>query len=478
MNEHDIRTSTGAVKLPGGTFGQLFPLPISPFERYMLLDDSNEYPMSFVLIVNLKGCLHRVSFEQSALFAIERHPLLMSRVGHVRGKGQCWLPEPTPAVPIDWQDGGQPVRNSVRQRIDLTREIGVRISVNRVPESAEVLFEFHHACTDGIGGVQFIGDLLAHYARLTALEGDELPEMEAVDVERLRARERFSISDSETSSKSVNSPFVLFRKLMKLVRRSPAPLVATRNHQRSGAALEFPAMISRTIERTELQRLKVVAAQKSVELNDLYMFEMFQTLRDWNRNHSAAPDDQWLRIGMPTSLRTPQHDQMPAANVVSYMFLTRRAGDFDRPEEMLAGIHRQTSMVVNERLGRLAVNGLRYVLKVPGLLWCLLRLNRCFCTAILANVGDIRRQFRVRFPLKQGKCVAGNVVLESLMGSPPVRPNTRLSTSMGTYGGSLFINLHCDPRSFSREQAEELADLFVNRLRRISPAAADESKVA
>ena len=113
--------------------------------------------------------------------------------------------------------------------------------------------------------------------------------------------------------------------------------------------------------------------------------------------------------------------------------------------------------------------GLKYMLKIPGLLRCLLRMNRCFTSAILTNVGDIRRQFTARFPLKQARCVAGNVILDVLKGAVPVRPNTRLSASVGTYAGNLYINMHCDPLSFTREQAEELSDLFVNRLKQLIP---------
>ena len=132
---------------------------------------------------------------------------------------------------------------------------------------------------------------------------------------------------------------------------------------------------------------------------------------------------------------------------------------------LLADIHRQTSAIVNESQGRFVATGLKYVTKFPRFLWCLLRFNRCFTSVILSNVGDIRRQFTARFPLKQGRCVVGNVTLEALTGAVPIRRNTRLSTSMGTYAGKLYINLHCDPQSFTREQAEEISDLFVDCLK-------------
>lgn len=457
----------------------VFPLLLSPFERYMVMDDTNDYPMSFVLIVKLKGTVDRTVFEQAVVFALKRHPLLMSLVANVKGQGWSWVPVADPAPQIDWEQNGSPLRVPEEQRIDLTREIGLRVWVNWTQASSELVFQFHHACTDGLGGVQFIGDLLACYGQQTTAAGDELPEIEPVRFDRLRARATFSAVESEAPPKSVSCPFMLCRRLLKLLRRGPVPLAATRKKFGPGTFLEFPAIISRVIERPLLQQLKVVAARKAVELNDLYLLEMFQTIREWNLRHGRGKENQWLRIGMPTSLRTPLHDQMPAANVVSYMFLTRRAGDCNNPDQMLADIHRQTSTIVNQQQGRFLAIGLKYVLKVPGLLRCLLRMNRCFTSVILTNVGDIRRQFTARFPLKQGRCVAGNVTLDVLTGAVPVRPNTRLSTSVGTYAGNLYINMHCDPLSYTREQAEQLADLFVNRLKQMIPAdVASETKAA
>jgi NRPS condensation-like uncharacterized protein len=443
----------------------------------MVKDDSESYPMTFVLIVTLKGNLDRTIFEQAVQFALKRHPLLMSKVQNVRGKGLCWLPVDDLRPQIDWRETG-PLNPPRHERIDLQNEIGLRIWVDWKAASSELVFQFHHACTDGLGGVQFIGDLLADYGMKTTPEGGELPEIEPVRFDRLRARATFSAAESEAPPKTVSCPFMLTRRLIKLIRRQPTPLAAP---QRTPAEtrLAFPAIISRMIERPVLQQLKVVAARHGVELNDLYLREMFQTVRDWNQRYGKGSDDQWLRIGMPTSLRTPLHDQMPAANVVSYMFLTRRAGDCQKPDELLADIHRQTSTIVNQQQGRFLAIGLKYVLKIPGMLWGLLRMNRCYTSVILTNVGDIRRQFTARFPLKQARCVAGNVTLDVLTGAVPVRPNTRLSTSVGTYGGNLYINMHCDPHSFTQQQAEELADLYLTRLKNLIPAdMAEERRVA
>jgi NRPS condensation-like uncharacterized protein len=481
MNRFDTASaSEGTAQSPGESTRDLFPLPLSPFERYMALDDTRAYPMTFVLMLKLKGNLRRDPFQQAAHFALERHPLLASRICHFRGKGSCWVPVATPTPQICWGNSGfsqqSAVREAaVRERIDLAREIGIRISVDADSDRADVLFEFHHACTDGLGAVQFIGDLLADYGQLTTKDGDERPEIEPVNFDALRAREDYSTNKGEQAAKSFSYPYLLGRLTKLLLRRRPVPVARPRPTQHVGTVLRFPAMISRTLDRTQVQQLKAVAARKGVTLNDLYLLETFRTIRDWNRAQGRGRDDQWLRIGMPTNLRTPVHERMPAANVVSYMFLARRAGDCDRPDEMLARIHRQTSLAVHARLGRITVMGLKYVQKVPGLLWCLLRRNRCFCSAILTNAGDISRQFYVRFPLNEGRCVAGNVTLEALTASPTIRPKTRLAISVLTYAGTVFIGLRCDPHCFTREQAEDLADSFVNRLKQSSsnPSSSD-----
>lgn len=446
----------------------LFPLRLTPFEQFMLLDDRADYPMVFVIAIRVSGVLLREEFDAALQVGLDRHPLLTCFVHRVAGAGLCWVPSRAHRPQLDWAEDNRPLTCPATEQIDLTREHGLRIWVRREPTQARVSFQFHHACCDGLGAVQFIGDLLAAYGQRTVSSGIEAPELKAILPDRLLERANFSAHDFEEGRKPFASPWVIARRLFKLLRRSPVPLAAADDRRPlSVPDLPFPAIVTRVLERSVVQQLKAIAARKAVALNDLYLLEMFQTIRKWNRDHRRAGDHHWLRICMPTSLRTPRHDQMPAANVMSCMFLTRRASDCDQPDRLLTDIHRQTSAIVNEQQGRFLTTGLRYLLKIPGLLPWLLRWNGCFTTVILANVGEVRRQFTAQFPLRQGRCVAGNVALESLEGAAHVRPNTRLATSLGTYAGNLYINLHCDPRSFTRQQAEEMADLFTDRLQQL-----------
>ncbi|NLF07741.1 MAG: hypothetical protein GX594_07145, partial [Pirellulaceae bacterium] len=45
------------------TTAAIFPLPLTAFERYMLLDDSPGYPMVFALSARLSGEIDRRIFE-------------------------------------------------------------------------------------------------------------------------------------------------------------------------------------------------------------------------------------------------------------------------------------------------------------------------------------------------------------------------------------------------------------------------------
>jgi hypothetical protein len=96
--------------------------------------------------------------------------------------------------------------------------------------------------------------------------------------------------------------------------------------------------------------------------------------------------------------------------------------------------------------------------------------ERCFATAVLTNVGDPTRRFSVRFPRQEdNRLVIGNLLLENILGSPPLRPLTRAGAAITAYGGRLTLSLRCDPHCFSREQTRDLLAAYVTQVRRGLP---------
>ncbi|HEY3969057.1 MAG TPA: hypothetical protein VGM05_31190 [Planctomycetaceae bacterium] len=449
-----------------GPAPDLFPLPLVAFERYMLADDPPEYPMVFVIGIDLSGALDNKAFESAVGAALERHPLLCRRVIKVPGHGLCWAAQPDPDLPIAWDETGGPLESPAAERIDVMHGTGLRIRVCRGTPRTRVTFQFHHAATDGIGGMHFIGDVLAVYGQLTANPGDEAPELDVLSPNLLK--DRGGLWESGEGPRRGYFGRIV-RRLSGMAWRAPSPLAAPqapRTLPPDGSP--FPAFFTRTFPREVYIGLKDRAAKQMVTVNDLLVLEMFGTIRDWNKQCGRDRPRAWHRLIIPLSLRAPRHDAIPATNILSLLSLTRRAADVDHEDELLQSIHRETEAVVGGDDRFMFTHLLQFVWRVPGLVTGLVRAPICQATAILANVGDVRRQFRARFPLKQGKCVAGNVRLEALLGAAAIRHKTRIAVSLGIYAGSLLVNMQCDPRCYTRLEAEQIADLFADRIRRRS----------
>lgn len=454
----------------GSTDTHLFPLPLVPFEQYMLADDRADYPMAFTVIAELSGKIRPAALHAAIKEAITHHPLLHCRVEHLPGRGLCWVPLPPTRFNIDWGTSFDPVECAAGERINLWSEPGLRIWVRRSDERVTLTLQFHHACCDGVGAAVFIGDLLAFYAVRTAGPGDVPVPRRAFDPDVLRRRHPTAPQNIHGGKRRRFSWQTCY-KAVRLLARRPAPLARPADADRrrlAAAPLRFPPIVSQPIPRREYQGLREAARRKGVTCNDLFLNAMFHTIREWNERHGIVHSRRWLRIGVPVNLRCHEHDGMPAANVVSYMFLTRRTSECDDADNLLDSIRRQTTAIRQNRFGMHFMKALETLSRIPQGLPMLLRANSCYATVILGNMGDVTRAFRFTFPRTRGRCVVGNLVLERLLGSAPVRPGTHASVCVGTYAGALFINLHADPHVYSAEDAHHLLALFIEQLTRQS----------
>ena len=93
---------------------------------------------------------------------------------------------------------------------------------------------------------------------------------------------------------------------------------------------------------------------------------------------------------------------------------------------------------------------------IPGLFRLSQIAQPNFATAVMTNVGEVRRVFANRFPLKQGRAVAGNIVIQRIDGVAPTRENTNITMAFGTYGGELIMHLNRNTHLFSPADADEL----------------------
>lgn len=445
----------------------VFPLEVTAFEEFMLRDDRPSLPMSFFVEIGLTGALDRPQLELALHQALQRHPMLSARIRPTWLR-DTWV-EGATDVRIRWLDHSDQLPGPRDRWIDLKAGGGFRCWIIPVDQSHRVIFQFHHASTDGIGALRFIGDLLALYGLATTTVDQDRPVLEPVEHHLLLRR-----ADYWQGGRPANFWPRLWFRLREVLGQFPIPL-APPNRAKKSAASGSPAVspsqrlfVTRVLENRELRRLNKAASDRAITPNDILTWAMFQTLQQWNEMQNTAKPRSVYRVILPTSVRTPDYDNCSASNILAYSVMTKCGREIS-DQKLLSVIAQESAVSVSGQEAGMVLMCLNAGRRVPGLLACFSALPLCLSTAILANVGDVRRQLCNQFPLKHGKVVAGTVTMDYLLGAAPIRPKTNLAISLGKYAGKLFINLNLNPESFSDTEAELLADLFVEQIRKIQP---------
>jgi hypothetical protein len=444
----------------------IFPLPLAAFERYMLADDRPEYPMTFTLTLRLSGTIGREAFEEGVGEALARHPLLGALVDR-SARRPCWILSGARRPPLDFDDLAAPLRCPRGEAIDLAREPGLRLWVRQGDGGAEVTGQFHHACCDAIGALSFLGDVLAGYAARVA-EGDERPVPQPLALERLRVRGALGRGRASWTRR-LSRLLGTLSHAVRFSRQRPAPLAGPPAATPLPADPEpFSGMYRRALGGEVIGRLREVAQRRGATVNDLLLRDMFLTIAAWNARWGRGSRRAWLRILMPTNMRVAGEPPMPAANEVSMSFLSRRAGACDDARRLLDGIHRETLHIKRTRRGLRFIHVLEWAQRLCGGMPRRLVGDRCFATVVLSNLGDAARWFTATFPIRSGRVIAGNLVLEAVTGAPPIRAKTSAAVMVIRCAGETSVSLRCDPRRFSPEHAEGLLVEYVDRLVRTS----------
>ncbi len=453
----------------------MFPLPLSDFEYYMLVDDRPSHPMVFIMAAQLLGALQKPALQQAIAELIECHPLLKCTISEIPGAGWCWTPQTSKMTQncLNWTDGDETsvaeFVPSVRV-IDIKSQTGLQVVVRASPTKARLVLYIHHACCDGIGGMQILGELLARYGQKTAAPNAKQPVFDTTQAELLRQRDNYD-SGEATVERHKKSLKKTIGKIFRLLLRKPVLLSPSAVSQRSAVvnpAEPAPAIVEAVLSKASHRKLRAVAATYDVSVNDLFIGQFLLHIRRWNSRTNQSSGKNWIRLSVPVSMRTKVHDAMPSANVVSYEFVTRRQHECDNIDSLLKSIHQKTSDAVNNREGIVCLKIFKVLRKFPRGMRMFLGLKSCLSTAVIANIGDVRRRFSGRFPLNDGKWIAGNVLVDRITGVAPVRPNTRAAVSIGEYAGELSISLRTDATVINFEDTHRFLNEFVEDLERLA----------
>lgn len=432
---------------------RVFPLQLTPFEEYMDWDDRDDYPMTFVVEFEFSGKLDRQALEASLPEALARHPLLRAWIGKGKGNRDGWIAAGQAELKIDFDELSRPIDLSRGERIDLRKEVGLRIWVRHDDQRTILAAQFHHAACDGIGSYQFLGDWLWFYAMRVGQPVDEqLPEFDPVGL-RARNRANYNPDDYRLPNGKIRAEFgelkeVVLKGAIPLSRPSPIKPTA-----------EFPGIVSTEFDKDQYRRLRQAAEIRGQSTNQLLIERLLVTVDHWNEQHGQRRSGNYA-IMMPMDLRQPGDPNFSAVNVVTYAFVRRSRAALQDQVQLQDSLREEMVHLMHQRHGGTFMNMIASMRLAPRWLKRWIASKRCLSTAIISNTGDPTKRFNVQFPREGNLIRCGNLRLEDVRGVPPMRSHTRVTISVFTYRRVLKLCMRCDPKYFDTSDTRQLLDLY------------------
>ncbi len=436
-----------------------FPLPLVPFEEYMLVDDRPAYPMSFFLKLIFSGEFDRVLLDAALRTAIERHPLLSARVGAKKNRFE-WVQVPSEEVAVRWMPDETPLPATP---IDLFAEPGLRVSARRCGEETKLGFQFHHSCCDAMGGLQLVEDLMVGYA--ASENRTEPASFSSIDKKRLLGRGRFGLTPWKLLRLAPKQAKGLLGVRQFLMRQA-VPLLPVEIESKAKVPDSFPSSCGHQFSEAETAGLLSAARRAGATVNDLLARDLFLALGDFRSTRRLTEKNDWLRLSVPINLRGANDNQLSAANVVSMVFLDRQPADLHHRKALLESIGQEMQLIKANRLGLTFPLSLWFARSLPGgssRLRGICNTQTCRGTVVLSNLG--RPLLDMPMPRRNGKIAVGKMTLERMEFLPPIRPKTVVAFGVFTYAGRLQVDLHFDRRVLSGAEGEGLLGDFVPRIR-------------
>jgi len=437
-------------------------VPFVPFDAYMLCDDSPTYPMTCHIRFWFDRCPDRSQFTNALIAALQRHPLLSA---HSRTRSFWRLPafdlkpvnEKNIGEVFDFREDDEILEVRPMIQPDIRTRFFVRKACKRpyqLTSSIDAsgngyifIVQFHHAVSDGIGIFNFFEDLIELYA------GQEPSQRR--DARSLLGRGTYHLTLPKWIRR-LKYDWERYRLFFK----SRAESLFTEGPV-SQAAAPIDAYVRRIWTKEEMKTFAADAKARGVTVNDLLVTRYFMSLAAWQKQKPIWK--KGIRISVPMNLRLPEDDIVPAANIVSMVFLDRGGELLNNETELLKTVVTEMLRIKECRQGLAMVRLMDWFVRVPGLMPLYFSLPICQATSVLTNLG---RPFHTSNLMgKDGLLKAGDITLQSVDTLPPVRKLTAISLSVNSYGGRFSMTLRYDARVMQEESAIRLIDLVSTTIR-------------
>ncbi len=487
--------------------------PLLPFERYMVEDDSVEYPMAFAASWLLRGTVDESLMRQALSDALCRHPLLSSKIvrSSAGGQGDAWVTASTTdsIFRTHWLSPGVRFESASSdtigcvhrvlnewQRFNLESDIPLRViwerescdgkqsSATELREVTRLVFVFHHAAADGIAALEFCGDVFSNYRRLSAGPGKEV-DRDGARKRRDRSADPKLLIERGVLDRSIKQTvdwWTAWRFAMResirfftrpAIRLSQGSSAETKSKrgiagESSGPEAQcdlWPVVLD--IDQTET--LRRVADERGATLNELAMAVLMEVINAYvaegKKGHRG-----WLAVLVPVNMRLRRRTRLPACNAIGYGFVKRSRSEISTWELLLPSVVADLNAIQTWKLGGMFLDALARQEGWPKFIQRGIRKWTRPATFVFSFVGDPFRRFVERFPQTERGCLVGELEIIDFAGAPPPRPGTELAVLGSVYANRLSLWCRVSRSAFPGESFEKLRDRIAERLLEICNA--------
>lgn len=443
----------------------IFPLPLSPLEKYLFWDDRPDQPMTSYVELEFVGSLNVDLWRQACREILAHHPLLQANVVERNGE-LYWIPANEIFHILD-PEVTPILQNGCPRPIDLNRESGLRCWYCTTQDGGRVIFQLHHCCSDGIGFRGFLIDVLRWYAMSSECNSAELlrdsgSRKTSFLYERLVPRllqQRFDF----THVGPAKSPLTTWQRIKNAHYfhfQPPVSLLGSMPKADCNDAESIDPLCHLNLGRELSDQLMAHCQSQSIGLSELSIALLFKTCVSWNAAKGLKHPNSRLRILVPYDLRGRQDLAMPASNRLTFAFLGRTAAQCGDVQSLCDSIQQEFVAFKDTRLGMDFLDGLRLANQHPRLMrWTIGRSHR-MATVVVTYAGELARGMSKLFPQSDGVRLVGNVRLTAIHAAPPVRRNTNVSIAICVNWGEIMISAAFNHTAFSRLDCKAFLELY------------------
>ncbi len=449
-----------------------FPLPLTPMEHYLVLDDSADHPMVVFIELIFTEELDLEVVTRTVREALHRHPLLASRIVR-KGRHWEWVYDPTWSPTVRDFQSDPPVKNGRVESIDLHETPGVRAWYEHTDSRFRLVFQFHHACADGVGFRRFIIDWAVCYAR--ARSAPDAPihapmRMEFIDPQLLLNRGCLKHLEDTPPPLPLTGTQRL-RNFIYFFFRPPVPIERAKSKRKqlidNGDQAEFiqPTLVAPL--DLELSRMIIERSrEEDHSLNEIGLALMFHTCQKWHEQNEVRGAGKRIRLLMPYDIRTRSDINLSASNRMSFAFLGRTHSQCRDWKQLLSSVEEEVQNIKDTRVFLDFITGLRSGLDKPRVLEWVLRRSRNMATAVFTYSGDMYRGLSRIFPDVGEHKLVGDALLSHALVAPPVRENTNIGIGFCLSGERVCFSLAWNRKVLTQADAQEFFDMFLDAWRR------------